>query len=526
MIHTSAFWSLLLRWTSVACCLVAPVVGQEPAKEPPAKESPAAASAPPSIELKLPTAKPTATPVPVEEPIPTDEFGELLYSIGIRPSSLARFTDGSALSAAERNALPGIFGGLRQLKPDDWNTYARPLPAAPAKLDAAARGKLWTVAGTLKTIEPLEFTDAELEKIYPAAVADAPDFKLPADDARRKLYRCEVAMAGQTEPAIVYTLAVPEQLRDKTTLDERVGIDGVYLKSTGSDGAAPLFAARHLAWYKRTPLGDLGVDYALYDGLPVRSPDLGPEREALFQLLGAMKKVDFAKLQELTKSDYSVVPLFNKPETMRGELVAMEGRVLRAVPIVPNDELHRRFGVARYYEVALVTVGSDDNPLLFNLLELPAGFPTGENLNEQARIPGTYLVTWTYQRDWTDGERRVAQKELDKEIQAGQKPADAKLAEKRIQFAPLLVGKTLEWLPSPQAAAAEGGFNWWVNGAVVALVVVVIAVGWSTLRADRKAREIMQRTNAPTPGTSLNDLPLEYRSKPDFSNLEEQDRAK
>ncbi|MGC3967516.1 MAG: hypothetical protein QM775_09150 [Pirellulales bacterium] len=511
MIRIPGLGAALARWLSIACCLAAPVIAQEASKEPAAKEPAAKAEAPaqeaaPSVELRLPTTpKPTATPVPIEEPTPTDELGQLLYNVGVRPSSLAKFTDGGPLSEAERRALVGIFAGVRQLKPDDWSTLAKPLPAAPQKLEAAARGKLWNVPGTLKEIEPLDFTDAELELVYPAAVANAADFKLPADDLRRKFYRCKLAIDGRAEPATVYSLAVPDELRTRKTLDERSGVQGLLLKTTSADGA-PLLATPHVAWYKRTPLGDLGMDYALYDGLPERSEKLAEPRECLFNLLGAMKKIDFAKLQELTKDPYSVVPLFNSPKTMRGELAAYDGQVRRAVPIVPGDELHRRFGVSRYYEVALFTPGADDNPLLFNLLELPEGFPTGEDVNERVRIPGTYVVTWTYQRDATEGEKK-------------------KGSGARIQFAPLLVGKTLQWTPA-SATAQQAGFNWWINGAVIVLVLVVIAVGWSTLRADRKARQIMQRTNAPAQGTSLNDLPYDYSSKPDFSKLEEQDGAK
>ena len=490
-------------------------IGQDAEKE--SAEKATAQDAPPKIELTLPTTpKPTATAVPVEEAMPTDALGELLFSAGARPSTLAKFTDGVPLGDAERRPLIGIFTALRQVKPEDWSTFARPLPAT---LDAAARGKLWHAAGTLKSIAPQEFTDAELDVVYAAAVANSPGEppRLPDADPRRKFFRCEVAVPGRAAPLVVYTLRVPDTLRGKTTVDERIGVPGMYLKqaAAGADGS-PIFAADRLEWFPRTPLGDLGMDYGLYDDVRPFSSDLSAERECLFQLLVLMKKVDFAKLQELTKGAYSVVPLFNEGPKMLGELTAQEGQSRRAVLVVADKELQRRYGISQYYEVALFTAESVDNPLLFNLLELPSGFPQGQDINEAVRIPGTYLTGWTYKRDQTDAEKREAAK---------REAAGLPQEKPGLQKAPLLVGKSLVWTPR-NVAAQESGFNWFVNGAVIVLVFAITAIAWTTLRADRTARDIVQRTNAPPTGTSLNDLPGDFRNGPDFSNLEPRDDRK
>ncbi|MBA4015648.1 MAG: hypothetical protein C0483_00525 [Pirellula sp.] len=490
-------------------------IGQEAAKE--SAEKAAAPDAPPKIELTLPTTpKPTDKPVHVEEAMPTDPLGELLFSVGVPPSTWTKFTDGSPLSDSERRPLVGVFAAVRQLKPEDWSTYARPMPVPPATLDTAA---LWRAVGTLKSIAPQEFTDAELDIVYAAAVANSPGDppRLADGDPRRKFFRCEVAVPGRTGPLIVYTLRVPDALRGKTTVEERIGVQGMYLKGVGAgpDGS-PIFAADRLEWFKRTPLGDLGMDYGLYDDVRPFSSDLSAERECLFQLLVAMKKVDFAKLQELTKGAYSVVPLFNDGPKMLGELTAQEGQARRAVLVVADKELQRRYGISQYYEVALFTAESVDNPLLFNLLELPPGFPQGQDINETVRIPGTYLTGWTYKRDRTDAEKREAAKRE----AAGLPPEKPGM-----QKAPLLVGKSLVWLKRI-VAAQDDGFSWLVNGAVIVLVLVIAAIAWTTLRADRTARDIVQRTNAPPAGTSLNDLPGDFRNGPDFSSLEARDDRK
>ena len=460
----------------------------------PADAKPAADAPPPAIQLNLPTARPTATAVPLDLPVPTDEFGQLLFAAGIRSDTLAKFKDNLPLSDAELKSLVGLFASVRQFKPDDWDKYSQPLKKSTPATDL--RGKFWNVRGTLKAIAPLEFGDADLEIVYADAVFHSADAEpgLKKDDPRRRYYRCELAPDDGSSPLTVYSLTVPAPLRQETKLNERSGVEGLALKTIAG---LPMLVAERLEWYKRTPLGDAGMDYALYDEVRDTSSDLAQERECLFHLLATMKKFDFAQLLELTKNPPSLVPLFNDPKIMLGELTTVDGQARRCVRIVPDDEFHRRFGIASYYQIYLFTALSQDNPLVFDVLELPHGFPEGEDIREEVRIPGTLLTGFVYDRPQTEEEKRLQ-------------------APKVMQKAPLLVGKTLEWTP---AVPPHEEMNWWTIGLLVVVIGAILIVGGRSLRSDRTTRTLMERVNAPQ--TSLNELKGDIRNGPDFSKLDQ-----
>ncbi len=422
----------------------------------------------------------------------------LLDGAGVDAAVLAKFVDGKPLDIEEQSSLVAVLSGLRQCSQLDLDRYSRK-PTSPADLTSAtARGRLWQVRGRLKAAVAEELTTEQLQRIY--AEID----ELPPTDARRKMYRCEVALDGGGSTAIVYSLRLPKGLVGKAKLDEAVSLQGVELKNSGTDAAPqPIFATRHLSWYPDTPLGKLGMDYALYDDVRREAHDLKFERECFYQLLSAMKKVDFAQLLEQTEQPRpaSVVPLFNDPETMTGKLIQLDGSARRAVAVVVEDaDVVERFGIKRYFEVAIFTADSQNNPLLFNVLELPPGFPEGDNINERVQIPGTYLTGFYYRRDPTSNEKI-----------AGEKPP--------LQKAPLLLGKSLVHLPKLDAAAAQQSSYAFAGIIIVAVMVLAYAV-WRTTRAETKTRDLLQRQMAPPPGTSLNDAPVEYQAKPDFSGID------
>ena len=422
----------------------------------------------------------------------------LLDGAGVDAVVLAKLVDGTPLSIEEQSPLASILSGLRQCSQLDLDRYSRK-PTSPADLaSAAARGRLWQVRGRLKAAVAEELTTEQLERIY--AEID----ELPPTDVRRKMYRCEVALDGGGPTAIVYSLRLPKALVGKAKLDEAVSLQGVELKNAGTEAAPqPIFATRHLSWYPDTPLGKLGMDYALYDDVRREAHDLKFERECFYQLLNAMKKVDFAQLLEQTEQPRpaSVVPLFNDPETMTGKLIQLDGSARRAVAVVVEDaDIVERFGIKRYFEVAIFTSDSQNNPLLFNVLELPPGFPEGDSINERVQIPGTYLTGFYYRRDQLPNE----------------KIADEKAP---LQKAPLLLGKSLVHLPKLDAAAAQQSSYAFAGIILVAVMVLAYAV-WRTTRTETQTRELLQRQMAPPPGTSLNDAPVEYQAKPDFSGID------
>lgn len=421
----------------------------------------------------------------------------LLDGSGIDAALLAKFVDGKPVEGEERTSLIAVWGGLRQCSQLEFDRYSRKPIAEKDVAAAEARGRLWWVRGRLKSVQPEDLTAAELDRVY-AEVESVPE-----GDPRRKAYRCELELDGGGPIVTVHSLAFPKELAGGKKLGERVGVQGVCVKNAGtSDAPQPVLVARRVGWYPDTPLGNLGMDYALYDDVRREAHDLKAERECFYQLLATMKKADFNALIEQTnqKQPYSVVPLFNEPETMRGAIVALDGTARRAVAVVVQEpDIEERFGIKQYYEVAIYTTDSQQNPLLFNLLELPPNFPQGENINAHVNIPGTFLTGFYYRRDATTHEQ-------------------LKNVKPPLQKAPLLIGKSLYHFPDIDPLQSPNSV-WFAVAITAALAILIFAV-WRATRTEAKTRDLLQRQMAPPPGTNLNDAPVEYLAKPDFSGLE------
>jgi len=476
----------------------------------------------PSVQLTLPPVGGPMTALPSgKEPAADDLLGQLLFSNGIDDILLGRFVDGRpldlrSLDSPERAPLLGLFASLRRIRPVESSDVILTAEQPSAFASPTARGKLWRVEGRLKSITIEQFGDADLERVYADVIFQLKTDPqvLPASDVRRFFFRSEVLFGGRKIEVI--SLLMPEMLLAKQSklsdhpltagetieVDERVTIDGLFLKSLGEkSGEHPVLVTNRPAWHPDSTLGKLGMDYGLYDDVRLHSDDLEQEHECFFQLLAAMKRANFDDLLRETDENYSVQPIFNSPTTQYGKLVALKGLARRATLVsVPYPEIRRRFGIDHYYEVAIFTADSRDNPLLFALLELPPGFPEGDDIRAEVRIPGTFLTGFYYDRDATT-----------KEAEDNVKP--------RAQKAPLLIGKTL-YRYSAESTSKAGELDWYVSGLIGIGVIALVLVAWSTMRGDKQTRRLMERTNAPPPGTSLNDLPGDFPSGPDFSNLD------
>lgn len=435
-----------------------------------------------------------------QAPVASDEQ-LLLESNGLDQALFDRFAAGKAAADDDRSAQLAVFTGLRLVTQLELDRYAQS-PTSPQELGDAGRGRLWHVRGKLKSITPIDLTDDEWSKLY--AELD----ELKSDDPRRRLYRCEVALVAGGPPATIVSMRIPSQLVGRDNLDERIGVQGLLVKNAGTAEAPhPVLYARRLAWYPHNYLGDLGMDYALFDDVRREAHDLKQERECFYQLLATMRKADFTRLlnepfanRDPKSGELSIVPLFNDPLSMRGKLVELVGTARRAVAVVVNDaDIQERFGIKQYHEVSIYTADSQQNPLIFNLLELPPDFPEGEDIHATVRIPGTLLTGFYYHRDATPDEQAQ-----------GIKP--------KPQKAPLLIGKTLQYVPPP--VVNDDMYEWLFGASVVAAFVALIVGVWRMMRGERKSRALRQRQMAPPTGTSLNDVNVEYQARPDFNGID------
>ncbi|MEM8866373.1 MAG: hypothetical protein AAGF31_12580, partial [Planctomycetota bacterium] len=257
-----------------------------------------------------------------------------------------------------------------------------------------------------------------------------------------------------------------------------------------------------IAWYPESAdgtlvnfgesvLGSMQFDVGLLDRLIDGQPLLSRERQTFYHLLAAIQEVGANQLARFARGNlgrytkgwqeasgdsplgkivakkagqgsYSVAPLFNDAIAQRGELFVFDGVVRRALRVDASDALEE-FGIDHYFELELFTGDSQNLPLVFCVLELPDGFPTGERIAQDARVAGFFLKRWAYRT---------------------RKPADtvSRSHDKR-QLAPLLIGRAPQLLAPPPSSGPSTGLI--AGGAfVLALAAIWLSV-WRLGRADR-----------------------------------------
>jgi hypothetical protein len=429
---------------------------------------------------------------------------DLLKYYGIDQSHFDRLADGSPWQEGENELLLRLLYRLRDFRLREIETWAKPLTRASELADepATRRGEFYRLQGRVKQVELCQPLAEVVER-----------FELT------RYYRIDFLMGDDQQPAVIFTETIPQAWKPGQVLNERAGALGMFLKLSAADAKrpAPVFVARRVAWYPPTELGDLGMDYGLFDDLTSQestteqdaqtkakpSRDLGALRlgsrtsECFYQMLAAAGRAKPGELQQKAsralqksgKKNDSVVSLFNQPQNQYGRLVVLTGNVRQVIPVrigKEEEDIQTRFGIAQYYQMFLFTDDSQGNPLVFCVRKLPKGMPTGEDPHyaEQVTVAGFFFNTWAYRNRDSSGP----------------------LGQARWQLAPLLIGHELTWHPRPTKPSNAGA------GAVFAglFVVVVVGVGvamWRSRRADQRFREtVFQKRLTPQAGLSLDEL--------------------
>lgn len=403
-------------------------------------------------------------------------------------SRFARFEDGAPLSIDEQREVDRLVNQLANF--DRRVFYASPgkpvstadLASAPAQL----RGKAVRFQGTATRVSDNQ-SDGEASQAESSSI----------------LF-CEAY--DENGPGLIATNSVPARWKLIEQLDEPIAVDGLFIKlvELGDGRLAPLIAARSIEWtpknwsppavnYGMSILGILGHDVATFDNVVHRAPLERSETAAFYQLLANMHSatpidlVNWAKrhaprhhsswLVKLESTDlnqralarevvrlaendqYSVAPFFNEPREHVGQMVVFDGVVRRALRIeVQNDLDAEAVGIDHYYELALFTDDSQNNPVMFCVLEVPPEMPLGDDIRQPVRLAGFFFKNWRY-----------ASRQAE---QGGQ----------QYRFAPMFVGRApLRIVPSPE----EPIWGWIAGLSFVAVVLLVWLTGWRRARADR-----------------------------------------
>lgn len=200
-----------------------------------------------------------------------------------------------------------------------------------------------------------------------------------------------------------------------------------------------------------------GVDRELLAGVRDDTVFRSSETNAFFHLLDILNDTPEATLEKSSIGPVSFTQLFAQPKEFRGDLVTMEGTVLRALPKTAgkND-----YGIGDYY---MLVVEPRDRAygVIVYALELPPGFPTGEKIHEPAVITGFFYKRWAHLSE-------------DKEIMTW----------------PLLLSKTVRWQPlvAKAPAAAQTNLQSLLGGLAIATLASLVVVAFVLFATRRKTQ--------------------------------------
>lgn len=302
----------------------------------------------------------------------------------------------------------------------------------------------------------------------------------------------------------VATRRVPRAWKRATEIDEPAEVVGLPLSTapgprpaaTGwpAQPAALLVAADGIAWHPDTPLGRLGMDYALFDTVEDGGRIKAGDNAALFALLAAAGRPEAAAVRGLALTTDRILPLIDPREKWfaghRGEAVTLKGIARKATRVAIDEPARRRqVGADHYWELfvfadtPLLRVNDrvqDDYPFVCCVRSLPVGFPSsGDRIAERVSVTGFALKRYGYPLPDLD----ISSSQGDKE-RRGQRMETA-----------LIVGGTPEWIETTPPVDGRGLST--IFAALAAAVGLVLAFGAWRMTRDARQAEARERALLP-----------------------------
>jgi hypothetical protein len=415
---------------------------------------------------------------------------ELFHLFGMDEDFFQKFRDDTSWKDDEQEPLMRVLVRLAQIKPADlarW-TVREFKNSDIANHPRNFSGQILGLEGRVVRVTPIE-PPVEQQNRYDL----------------EKFYRCEIDLINDAGAAVVFAVNIPKHWKLNAPISEPISAAALFLKRGPQDnsrGPVLCFAADRIAWHPDTLLGNLRMDYSLFDTVRHDRAITDSERECFYQVLAAAGRAPAEEQNDLVISaddtadaTARLVALMARPEAHEGELHSFRGVARRAVKIqITDPETIARFGVDHYFELVVFVeldgyadIGGknvNSHPVVFCLRELPAGMPTGENIAEMVRASGFMFKKWRYTTQLV-----------------GKKGTGLRVA------SPLLIGKQATW---ERRAAPPRRFDPIVGGSVVgAIACTMLFVWWYSRRERRIHDEVFARRRAATESARLDDLKLD-----------------
>lgn len=426
-------------------------------------------------------------------------FADFLRERGIDRAAREKVEHATAWDAETQRTAILV---LRRLgAPEDlwrgWRSSATPYgPDASADIGDA----LVTVKGTAVFVAPQALDEEEralagqesydVVRIVPAAAGASSD---PVDVIMLRAPRAWVRWRAIDEPAVVIGLPLGKGSMPRPGPAPADGI------AWPEDPASLLVAATAVEFRPATPLGSLGMDYALFDAVRDGGKLVAGDTDALYGMLTAVGGL----VDDPSVGRTDIVPIIDPSqrwfEQHRGDPVSIVGVARKATRIAIDEPWRRdQTGIDAYWELfvfvdtpPLEVDGREQEsyPVVCLVRDVPTGMPTGDSISERVRVNGFALKRYGYPLANVD---------------ILSSDGDEALRGRRMETA-LVVGRSAEWRPIPPMGPTDGFPTWLFLGIVAAVAALLVAGFLSGRRESRLARartreELPERIDVP-PGT-------------------------
>jgi hypothetical protein len=377
---------------------------------------------------------------------------DYLRAGGIGGDAFAKFSDDRQIANEELEIIRRIAVRLRDCPSGPLGGMLHKQAATgrlPALAEAkAARGRTCELHGTIESVEPI------------------------AEPGCEPLWRCVVSLSADPRRAAVYVAQLPERLRSGT--GQRVACDAVFLKYVpGVKEPMPVVAAPRLEWRPESPLGNLGMDFNLFDGVHDGTAMAAADHDAFYCLLLLAKNADPDRLARdavpIDGSSQGLKAFLREPAAQRGRLVTFSA-ALRRVVRVPIDEsaTKARLGTDHYFEIDLVPSALPSNPVVLCTLDLPEGITPGvPPADASMTVTGFFFKDWVYPAPLSEEEKAAH-------------PGSSRA----FQTAPLLIGAAP--VCAPVATAKKSSSVAAVGGLLALVMAGVCLLLWHLRQSDQE----------------------------------------
>lgn len=467
---------------------------------------------------KLPWSVPPATPSSEVEKRTIVTARDLFPSI----KDWSQFVDNRPLTSDETNTIQQLLFHIPLIEHYRLYRLQEERLSWPQlmKQPAAHRASVFRLAGRVKRVQRMTIS---------------------SDDAYLLEYKHYFLVTMRLDDAPhdvkIFTRQIPQVWQSDRKVDYRAGVTGLFLKMGSSvESAGPaIFAAARIAWFPDREdkklgvtadvawLGELGMDVGLLETVRRlnRRKLTAEDSDSFYQLLSAVGRAKAKEMQRRAPDEFKLTSLLQNPQRHHGRLMVVEGNARKVTRIsIDEADIQSRFGIDHYYQIDVlvplhnqhIRLGKDTKdkqaprftssfPVTICVRRLPDNLKkivaeSEDNLNERIRVPVFFYKIWTYTSQFITEHDRGNQ-----------------------QVSPMLIG--LE----PQLVSTETHSNPYlsiVTGLIFAAALVGIWWGiWRYNRADKQfSRDTLRRQYELKEGQSLNDMGIQAKDGPDFSNLD------